>query len=82
MPNPARSTGVRPILGLITDPVKGPMGVCYPRIESEQLYRIWTWGVTPSRWTNPIESLFFQIPCCFYPQDQANIMDALETTES
>jgi len=28
MPNPARKIGVNPTLGLITEPVKGPTGVC------------------------------------------------------
>ena len=79
MPIPARNTGVSPILGLITEPVKGPIGVCYVfgRAVNTRTLR-----ETPIRiGAYPAERLFFQVPAGFYAQDQADIMDALDACE-
>lgn len=35
IPRPARNTGVRPILGLIIEPVNGPMGDNYAALPLE-----------------------------------------------
>ena len=75
MPIPARNTGVSPILGLITEPVKGPIGVCYifgRVINTRMLSGTLVWiGAYPA------ERLFFEVPASFYTQDQTDIMDAL-----
>ena len=56
MPIPARNTGVSPILGLITEPVKGPIGICYV---FGRAVNTRTLGETPVRiGTYPAERLF------------------------
>lgn len=47
MPKPARRTGVSATLGLIAEPTKGPMGVCYDVVRTKNTRDATRTALTP-----------------------------------
>lgn len=80
MLKPARSTGVNPILGLMTDPVNGPIGVCC--IRSERMSHATRNRCSRQVNTRPIERLFLQISTSFNAKHQTDIMDSLSNVST
>ena len=74
MPIPARRTGVSPILGLIVEPVNGPMGVCW---NNRGTMRCPPKGRQTEHRAHPCERLLFQVAGRLDTEDHADVMDAL-----
>ena len=53
IPRPARNTGVRPILGLIVEPMKDPTGDSYVAPQLESGYWLDERGSIPRTWALP-----------------------------